>query len=94
LDAEDAQVLSQAFEADFWGGGEAPRFLVVGLNEHVLDDAVAAVAAHGLRAYDAVQLASAIEVRRLDATCDTFASFDAQLRNAAAASGFSLLPQT
>ena len=93
LSAVQARVLSQAFEADLWGGTREPRFIVMAVTEQVLDDAVAAVATHGLRAYDAVQLASAIGVRMHDPACSTFVSFDRKLQDAAASSGFAVLPR-
>ena len=58
----------------------------------MLDAAAALTATHGLRAYDAVQLASAITARKVEPRCDAFAAFDDRLREAAAREGFSLLP--
>jgi hypothetical protein len=58
----------------------------------ILDEAAARAASHRLRAYDAVQLASALAAREADADCDSFACFDSDLREAAAASGFALIP--
>ncbi len=49
--------------------------------------------AYGLRAYDAVQLASAEAARAADPGCDSFACFDASLRDAAAGAGFALYPR-
>lgn len=45
---------------------------------------------HVLRAYDAMQLAGALEIRQPDATC--FACWDADLRAAAGNEGLALLP--
>jgi predicted nucleic acid-binding protein len=45
---------------------------------------------HGLRAADAIHLASAIRIREPDTT---FVAFDARLRAAAAAEGFVVLPE-
>lgn len=88
-----AGTLVRAFEADWHGTpDDPPRFAVVGVSGVTLDRAAALVAAHGLRAYDAVQLAAALAVRDADPGCATFACFDAELRRAAAASGFTLLP--
>lgn len=58
----------------------------------VLEAAARLCAVHGLRAYDAVQLASALAVRDAVPECRTFAAFDRQLRAAAAAEGFTPAP--
>jgi predicted nucleic acid-binding protein len=50
-------------------------------------------ARHALRAYDAVQLASALAVRELDPRCSHFACFDTELRRAASRAGLVLLPE-
>jgi predicted nucleic acid-binding protein len=93
LAAEAASVLVAEFEADYFGdGGEQQRFAVMGLPAGTLDDAARLVAAHGIRAYDALQLASAIAAREADADCATVACSDRRLRQAAAAEAFSLLP--
>jgi predicted nucleic acid-binding protein len=47
---------------------------------------------HGLRAYDAIQLAAARAARGAADGCTTFAAFDTTLRAAAAVEGFALLP--
>lgn len=93
LDAADAQVLTADFEADYHGDADAgPRFAVLAATIDVLDDAARLCAAHGLRAYDSVQLASALGARAADPQCSHLASFDRPLRRAAAAEGFALLP--
>ncbi len=93
VSAEDAGLLTAAFEADFLGtGAEAPRFAAVPAGGPVLDDAARLVATHGLRAYDAVQLASARTARSQLDDCRSFAAFDTRLRAAAAAEGFDLVP--
>jgi predicted nucleic acid-binding protein len=46
---------------------------------------------HGLRAADAIHLASAIRTREAGTV---FVSFDHRLREAAAAEGFAVLPET
>lgn len=60
LSTEDAALLVAAFEADYFGteGGVA-GFAVVHPGPAVLDRAARLVAVHPLRAYDAIQLASA-----------------------------------
>lgn len=93
LDVADAQVLSAEFEADYHGTDlSAPRFSAVRLDVDVLDHAARLCAVHGLRAYDAVQLASATATRAADPAVQTFAAFDRALRQGAAAEGFTLLP--
>lgn len=93
LSTEDAAVLTAEFEADFFGDDHDPaRFAVVSLPPVVLDDAARLTASHGLRAYDAVQLASAGATRAADPGCTTFACSDELLRAAAAAEGFALVP--
>lgn len=88
----EAQVLVADFEADYFGTGEEPRFAAVTLTAEVLDGAARLCAAHGLRAYDAVQLSSALAARTADPSCSGFAAFDQRLRTAAAIEGFSLIP--
>ncbi len=85
--------MSEDFEADFFGTDcDEPRFASVLLVADVLDRAAHLCAVHGLRAYDAVQLGSALAVREVDGACKTFAAFDDGLRRAAAAEGFTLVP--
>jgi predicted nucleic acid-binding protein len=92
LPPEDAQLLTSAFEAD-WSGtvSEPGRFAVVAITAELLDEAARLCARHGLRAYDAIQLASAVAARNVNSECD-LAVYDQELRRAAAAEGFSLLP--
>jgi predicted nucleic acid-binding protein len=93
LDAGAAGVLTSAFEAD-WSGTEEepPRFSAVTATVAVLEGAARLCAVHGLRAYDAVQLASALAARDAVPECRTFTAFDRHLRGAAAVEGFSLVP--
>jgi predicted nucleic acid-binding protein len=93
LSAEDARLLTADFEADYYGTGSEPgRFAVVAATGSLLAEAARLCASRGLRAYDAIQLSSAIAVRRADESCTEFAAFDRSLRTAAAAEGFELLP--
>jgi uncharacterized protein len=93
LSADDARLLTADFEADYFGtGSEPPRFVAVVATSSLLDGAARLCAAHGLRAYDAVQLSSALAVRLADEGCAAFAAFDRALRTAAAAEGFELVP--
>jgi hypothetical protein len=96
LTAEDAALLVAAFEADYFGtaGGaaEAGGFLGVAVRSAILARATRLVAAYPLRAYDAIQLASALAVAEVVPELAGFAAFDRQLRAAAAAEGLPLLP--
>lgn len=88
LSVEDAAHLSAAFGADYADGD---LMVAVAAQGAVLDDAARLVATHALRAYDAVQLASARAARHADEQVDGFVCFDAGLRQAAAAEGFALV---
>lgn len=93
LSVVDAELLVAVFEADYHGSENEPeRFAVVALPPPVLDEAAELCAVLGLRAYDAVQLASAVAARRAAPDCGQFACFDDRLRDAAARSGFTLIP--
>ncbi len=93
LAAGDASTLVAAFEADYFGSErEAPRFAAIAILPRVLDQAAEFAAVDALRAYDAVQLASATSAREADAQCLAFACFDDALRTAAAARGFTPIP--
>ena len=94
LEDSSASTLVRAFEMDFHGGGDSEsRFTIVALSEPILVAAAHESARGALRAYDAVQLASALTVRDLDPLCSQFACFDADLRRAAGHAGFTLLPE-
>ena len=93
LSADDARLLTADFEADYFGtDSEPPRFAAVAVTGSLLDEAARLCASHGLRAYDAVQLSTALAVRRVDESCTVFVAFDRSLRTAAATEGFELLP--
>jgi uncharacterized protein len=93
LQTTDADVLVTAFEADYHGtGDDAPTFAAVALGHGVLESAAQITATQALRAYDAVQLASALAARDADPGCTDFACYDGDLRAAAARSGFGLVP--
>lgn len=88
LPATDAAVLVSAFEADSFGTDEDPgRFSVIAVTAPILDCATLLVASHGLRADDAVQLASACAAGEATDEGVGFAAFDQRLRSAAAAEG-------
>jgi len=93
LDPADAEVLVTSFAADFHGTAEeAPAFAAVAVVPAVLVSAADQAAVHGLRAYDALQLASGLAARAADPGCDRFACFDWELGAAAARAGFALVP--
>lgn len=93
LDAGSAAVLVAQFEADWFGTDDQPRrFEPVRMTALVLEDAARLAGVHGLRAYDAVQLATARAVRVADPDTTLLAAFDRSLRNAAAVEGFTLTP--
>lgn len=93
LSAQDARTLVDAFEADLHGAdGGPPRLAAVAVTAQIVEGAAALVAVHPLRAYDAVQLASALAAREAEPACASFACFDDALRTAAAARGFGLIP--
>lgn len=93
LTARQVAALVAAFEADYFGAPEEqPRFAVVPVTADILDTAARLVATDGLRAYDAVQLASGLAVAAVDPECDTFVAFDADLAAAAAAEGLHVSP--
>ena len=58
----------------------------------MLDETAHLCAVHGLRAYDAMQLACALAARTALPGCGTFAAFDREVRRAAAAEAFTLFP--
>jgi uncharacterized protein len=88
LSAGDARVLTAAFERE-WRADDG-RFVAVSVRTPVLDAAAALVATHALRAYDAVQLACALEARGADPEVEHFLGFDTALTEAAAREGFHL----
>jgi predicted nucleic acid-binding protein len=95
LDDSAAGILAGAFEFDFHGDPDSePRFTIVSVTGPVLVAAAREAARHALRAYDAVQLASALAVRQTDPRCNQFACFDADLRRAASRESFTLVPET
>ncbi|WP_020668039.1 type II toxin-antitoxin system VapC family toxin [Amycolatopsis nigrescens] len=93
LTAEQVRLLVNEFEADYRGTPESPaRFSVVQVSTLVLEVAARLTGVHGLRAYDAVQLATAQLVASTEPGCRSFAAFDKRLRDAAAAEGFQPVP--
>jgi predicted nucleic acid-binding protein len=93
LDLDDSLLLIRAFTADYAGTADKePRFLAVKVSDGILERAAELSGIHGLRAYDAVQLASALAAREVDGRCAKFAAFDHDLALAATAEGFEAFP--
>lgn len=90
LSDQHASLLVQAFESDFFDD-EGP-LVALRISAELLEEAAALLPRHGLRAYDAVQLASALAARTVDPSCDSLAAFDRELRQAAVREGFALVP--
>lgn len=89
LSAEDAALLTAAFTLDYHGDDETDSaFAVIALTADILQDAALQAARHGLRAYDAVQLATALAARAADPAIDTVTVLDQILRRAMLAEGF------
>ena len=69
----------------------AGQYEVVGLTDKIIDDAVSLAQKHGLRAYDAVQLATALEtsriIARVGSTQLTVVSADLELNASAVREG-------
>lgn len=57
--------------------------IAVAIDRETLRRAARLAGVHGLRAYDAVQLASALTVRSIDADCQVFVTYDSELLAAA-----------
>lgn len=88
LSATDAGVLAAEFEADYFGDIDGPpRFLVTAVTVAIVDAAARLVGVHGLRAYDGVQLASALSADAAVPEGISFLAYDGALTAAAAAEG-------
>jgi predicted nucleic acid-binding protein len=97
LSPNQARVLVDAFLADLDSSGQqspaaAVIYLAVAASTGVLDTAVALCGVHGLRGYDAIQLASAVRARAVDPTLTELVTYDVALHRAAAAEGFLVNP--
>jgi predicted nucleic acid-binding protein len=67
LTTEEAAGLVADFSADFHvGDEEEPRFHTIGVSRRIIDRAAELLSRHNLRAYDAVQLATARTARTLE----------------------------
>jgi predicted nucleic acid-binding protein len=94
LSVPSTAALVAAFEVDYFGvDGTPARFSIIGLTASILDDAARLVGTHGLRGYDAVQLACACAARGAIPEGVTFTAFDKTLCAAAAAEGLDLLTE-
>jgi len=82
LDKESFHAIRQAV-TDEWAG-----FSTIDLNEELAAELAARLA---LRGFDAIHLAAAIEVARIDGVPAFFSSFDKQLNRAAKAEGLAVL---
>lgn len=86
------RVLLAEFEADYYGDGRLPpRFAVVLIDDALLGAAARLAGMHRLRAYDSVQLATAVAARAAEPECRMFACFDDALADAAVAEGFTVV---
>ncbi|WP_236795824.1 type II toxin-antitoxin system VapC family toxin [Amycolatopsis sp. GM8] len=93
LTPRQVSVLVAEFEADFYGTLDEPgRFAVIPISDLVLETASRLTRVHGLRGYDATQLACAMLAVSADRDCRTFAATDKSLRAAAVGEGFTVVP--
>ena len=92
LETADAALLVRAFLADCAEPGDASPFVTVAVLPAILRHATRLVALHPLRAYDAVQLASALVCEQALGEPLAFAAADRVLNAAAAAEGLVLAP--
>lgn len=90
IPAPAAQSLCRRFLADVSASSPSRSAVLIKASDDVLNSAIDLVARHPLRAYDAVQLASALTASRLMGGC-SFGCFDRQLSTAAAMEGLPLL---
>ena len=90
VSATDAQTLCRRFLDDISPSSPASDAVLIEVSKDILGAAIDLIARHPLRAYDAVQLASALAASRLFGGC-RFGCFDEQLNAAAVAEGLVLL---
>ena len=94
ISVDAAALFSRAFEADLAPDDDSPlRLAVLDANDVVLDGARNLVARHPLRAYDAIQLSSALVARQVLDGLEGRAAFDRSLRTAAVAEGLRVVPE-
>jgi uncharacterized protein len=93
LRPEEAELLVADFEADYHGAQDyRQRFVPVVVDVVVLEAAARLARRHVLRSLDAIQLASAVLAAEAEPDITEFAVWDKRLREAAAAEGFTLIP--
>lgn len=93
LDASGIDATLRGVQADLHGGpSRRASYAVIRPTDRILARASQIVGADNLRAFDAVQLASAEMARELIPECTRFVCFDDRLRAAAADHGFALVP--
>jgi uncharacterized protein len=85
LRPDDHRRLTQEFETD-WN-----QYVKIDVTESLVLDAARLAEAHGLRAYDAIHLASALALRGRVSEPPTFACWDRGLRAAVGREGLELL---
>ena len=90
IPAPAAQSLCQRFLADVSASSSSRSAVLIKASDDVLSSAISLVARHPLRAYEAVQLASAPKASHLMGGC-SFGCFDRQLSTAAAIEGLQVL---
>ena len=86
IDPEVCARLVERFEDDL--DLEFGPLIAVSIDRETLKKAARLAGVHGLRAYDSVQLASALTVRSIDADCQVFLTYDRELLAAAQREGF------
>jgi predicted nucleic acid-binding protein len=93
LTAGEAALLVRKFESDITAvGGAPPRLTMVSVGSQLLAAAASLLGIHPLRAYDAVQLATAMAVQGVDPSFRGFVCFDTALRGAAETQGLAVIP--
>jgi predicted nucleic acid-binding protein len=93
MSTDDVTTLIERFTSDFYDTDEAShRLSSLAVSARIIDRAAGLLGKHALRAYDAVQLATALTLRTSDPETG-FACFDAQLITASTAEGFDMLAQ-
>lgn len=73
---------------------ELGPLVAVSIDRDTVKEAARLAGVHGLRAYDAVQLASALTVRSIDADCQVFVTYERELLAAAQREDFLPLQAT
>jgi predicted nucleic acid-binding protein len=85
IDAETMELAKAALAADW------PRFVILEINQSLVERAGDYADTFALRGYDSIQLAAAFETKRIAQSPVLFACFDTRLNKAAKALGMSCL---